>query len=104
MWSRRGRRLVRILAGGPFGGHLGRRSGGPCGGRRTTSFSAMSANRRRFGRVRQLPSGRFQARYLTGDGRLHRAPSTFATAAGAEQFLATVEAELRGGTWFDTTA
>lgn len=64
----------------------------------------MSGNRRRFGRVRQLPSGRFQARYLTGDGRLHRAPSTFATASEAEQFLATVEAALRRGTWFDTTA
>ena len=30
----------------------------------------MTAKRRRFGRIRRLPSGRFQARYQLGDGRL----------------------------------
>jgi integrase len=64
----------------------------------------MSGNRRRFGRVRQLSSGRYQARYLLGDGRLHRAPMTFATEDEADQFLTTVESDLRRGTWFDTTA
>jgi hypothetical protein len=64
----------------------------------------MSGQRRRFGRVRRLPSGRFQALYLAGDGRIHRAPSTFASEVEAEQFLAMVEADFRRGTWFDTTA
>lgn len=67
------------------------------------SFTAMSG-KRRFGRARRLSSGRYQARYLAGDGRLHRAPSTFATEIEAEQLLATVEADLRRGSWFDTTA
>jgi Phage integrase, N-terminal SAM-like domain len=67
------------------------------------SFSAMSGQRRRFGRVRLLPSGRFQARYYGDDGRIHRAPTTFGSEKEADQFLATVEADLRRGTWFDTT-
>jgi integrase len=67
------------------------------------SFSAMSGQRRRFGRIRRLPSGRFQARYFGDDGRIHRAPTTFATETEADQFLTMVEADLRRGTWFDTT-
>jgi integrase len=63
----------------------------------------MSGQRRRFGRIRRLPSGRFQARYLAGDGRVHRAPSTFASETEAEQFLSMVEADLLRGSWFDTT-
>lgn len=62
-----------------------------------TSFGAMSGRRRQFGRVRRLPSGRFQARYPIEGGQLLRAPTTFATLAEAEQFLATVEADLRRG-------
>jgi len=69
-----------------------------------TSFGAMSGRRRQFGRIRRLPSGRFQARYTAGGGQLLRAPTTFATLADAEEFLATVEADLRRGTWFDPNA
>jgi integrase len=64
----------------------------------------MSGKRRRFGRVRRLPSGRFQVRYSLGDGSMRRAPSTFATQAEAEQFLAMVEVDLNRGTWFDPEA
>jgi hypothetical protein len=62
------------------------------------------SRRRSFGRVRPLPSGRFQARYLAGDDRLRGAPETFATERDAELYLATVEADMRRGTWFDHSA
>jgi integrase len=64
----------------------------------------MNGKRRRFGAVRKLPSGRFQARYLGGDGRMHHAPTTFATSDDAEQFLAVAEADLLRGSWFDANA
>jgi hypothetical protein len=53
--------------------------------------------RRRFGSVRRLPSGRWQARYRTSDGRLHTAPQTFATKTDATRFLAQAEADLTRG-------
>lgn len=37
------------------------------------------SKKRRFGRVRQLPSGRWQARYLDPDGVDRTADETFAT-------------------------
>jgi len=40
--------------------------------------------KRRFGRVRQLPSGRWQARYAGPDGIDRSAPETFATKTDAE--------------------
>lgn len=64
----------------------------------------MSTKRRRFGRIRRLSSGRYQARYSLGDGQLRSAPDTFATLAAAEQFLAAVETEMLRGTWFDPDA
>ncbi|HEY2956651.1 MAG TPA: tyrosine-type recombinase/integrase [Actinomycetota bacterium] len=57
--------------------------------------------RRRFGSVRRLPSGRWQARYRTPDGRLHTAPQTFATKTDATRFLVQAEADLTRGTWSD---
>jgi integrase len=66
--------------------------------------AAMSGRRRRFGAVRKLPSGRYQARYLAGDGRMHSAPTTFATRDDADQFLAVVETDLLRGSWFDPNA
>jgi integrase len=64
----------------------------------------MSAKRRRFGRIRRLPSGRFQARYSLGDGRIRSAPATFTTEAEAERYLSTVETDLARGTWLDPEA
>jgi integrase len=64
----------------------------------------MSAKRRRFGRVRRLPSDRFQVRYSLGDGRLRSAPTTFATEAEADRYLAMVEVDLARGMWFDSDA
>ena len=59
------------------------------------------AGRRRFGRVRKLPSGRWQARYSTPDGRDHPAPSTFATKTAADRWLAAVETDMARGQWVD---
>src|SRR5690606_6261122 len=55
--------------------------------------------KRRFGRVRKLPSGRFQARYRSPDGVDRPAPRTFASKTDAERWLSAVEAEIIKGTW-----
>lgn len=52
----------------------------------------------RFGGVRCLPSGRWQARY-TRDGLTHTAPETFDTEAAAWDYLTTVQAAMVVGTW-----
>jgi len=57
--------------------------------------------KRRFGRVRQLPSGRWQARYPGPDGRDRAAPVTFATKTEAARFLAATETDQARGTWLD---
>ena len=62
------------------------------------------ARKRRFGRVRQLSSGRWQARYLGPDGLDRPAPQTFPTKRDAEVWLSVTEAELHQGTWFDPDA
>ncbi len=59
------------------------------------------AGRRRFGRVRKLPSGRWQPRYSTPDRREHPAADTFATKTAAERWLASVETDLARGQWVD---
>ena len=51
---------------------------------------------KRFGSVRQLSSGRYQARY-THDAVEHKAPRTFASVAAAEQWLRTTRTELETG-------
>jgi len=62
------------------------------------------AGRRRFGRVRRLPSGRFQARYAGPDGVDRPAPNTFATKTDADVWLTLKEAEIRKGDWLDPDA
>lgn len=57
--------------------------------------------RRRFGRVRQLPSGRVQARYPGPDGVDRPAPHTFPDRKSAERWLTLKEAELMTGEWID---
>lgn len=60
--------------------------------------------RRRFGSIRQLPSGRFQARFPGTDGLLRTAPKTFDTETDAARWLTLTEAEMLRGDWFDWTA
>ncbi|MEU4833310.1 site-specific integrase [Streptosporangium sp. NPDC023615] len=55
--------------------------------------------KRRFGRVRQLPSGRFQARYRGPDDIDRAAPETFATKRDAEVWLTKKEAEILVEDW-----
>lgn len=62
------------------------------------------AAKRRFGRIRGLPSGRWQVRYLGPDGIDRPAPQTFATKARAERWLTLQEAEIIRGDWMDPDA
>ena len=55
--------------------------------------------RRRFGRVRKLPSGRYQAGYLAPDNSVIYAEQTFHTKASADRWLMLTESALVGGTW-----
>ncbi|WP_306334222.1 site-specific integrase [Streptomyces sp. KL118A] len=64
----------------------------------------MAGKRRQFGRVRKLPSGRYQARYMGPDGQLRPAPETFRTKRDADDWLADVQTELRQGDWRDPDA
>jgi hypothetical protein len=57
--------------------------------------------KRRFGRVRQLPSGRWQARYQGPDGIDRAAPETFAAKTDAEVWLTLKEAEIFQGDWIN---
>ena len=64
----------------------------------------MAAKRRRFGLVRTLPSGRFQASFVAPSGIRQLAPTTFRTKTDADRWLSAVEADLSRGTWPRTVA
>ncbi|MGH2780658.1 MAG: tyrosine-type recombinase/integrase, partial [Thermoleophilaceae bacterium] len=57
--------------------------------------------RRRFGSVRRLPSGRWQARYWDAAGDRVGAPSTFATKGDAQRWLSAAETDQSRGDWHD---
>ena len=59
--------------------------------------------RRSFGTVRNLPSGRWQARYRDPAGSRHNAPTTFATKTSAQRWLSATETDLVRGDWHDPT-
>jgi integrase len=61
----------------------------------------MTATRRRFGRIRKLPSGKYQASFVGPSGARQNAPDTFITKTDAGRWLAKVEADLSRGTWLD---
>jgi integrase len=68
----------------------------------------MSGNskgsRRRFGSVRELPSGKWQARYRGPDGLPRTAPKPLDTKRAAERWLVECEAEVLRGEWTDPEA
>jgi hypothetical protein len=58
--------------------------------------------KRDFGAVRQLPSGRWQAKHRhPRTNRFVVAPSTFATRRDADRWLANTQVELERGVWVD---
>jgi integrase len=59
---------------------------------------------RTWGRVRKLPSGRYQARYGDPDGVLQSAPFTFDTVAAADIWLAKQRTSIVSGDWSQSNA
>jgi integrase len=55
--------------------------------------------KRGFGRLRQLPSGRWQAAYTGPDTKVHKAPRTYAAKVDAEGWLAAERRKIDLGTW-----
>ncbi|MGW4765734.1 tyrosine-type recombinase/integrase [Streptomyces pseudogriseolus] len=64
-------------------------------------MASKRRSRRPFGRVRKLPSGRFQARYPGPDGVLRPADRTFATSTDADRWLMRKRIEIEEGRWLD---
>ncbi|CAM5429056.1 Site-specific integrase OS=Streptomyces cyaneofuscatus OX=66883 GN=G3I52_34780 PE=4 SV=1 [Streptomyces cyaneofuscatus] len=64
-------------------------------------MAAKRKSRRAFGRIRKLPSGRFQARYPGPDGVLRAADQTFPTTTDADRWLARKRIEMEEGRWLD---
>ncbi|UVS76330.1 tyrosine-type recombinase/integrase [Actinokineospora sp. UTMC 2448] len=60
--------------------------------------------KRDWGRIRKLPSGRWQARYPGPDGRLRPADKTFDTKADAAAWLADKQSEINRDEWIDPDA
>jgi integrase len=55
--------------------------------------------RRRFGWIRSLPSGKFQASFMEPDGRRQTAPETYRTEADAARYLDRIERDIKRGLW-----
>jgi integrase len=68
---------------------------------RDPAMAQAKQNHRRFGNVRPLPSGRFQARWQGPDGHFHSAPDTFATKEAANVWLAAQVVDRDAGRWVD---
>lgn len=64
-------------------------------------MAAKRNKRARFGTTRQLPSGRWQARYTDKAGRRHTCDETFPTDAAARRWLSAVETDIARGGWVD---
>src|SRR5829696_2066366 len=52
-----------------------------------------------FGRIRKLPSGRYQAAYVGPDTALHKAAATFETLLDARGWLTDERRQIDAGTW-----
>ena len=52
---------------------------------------------RRFGNIRRLPSGRYQASYLGPDGQRRNAPETYERKGDADRALSMIEAQMARG-------
>ncbi len=61
----------------------------------------MSGRRRRFGYIRKLPSGRYQASFIGPSGIRQTAPGTFRTKTDADRWLSAAESDILRGAWLD---
>lgn len=68
---------------------------------RQRAAQGHGGTRQRFGAVRKLPSGRWQARYTASDGRKRTAPDTFPNKTDAQRWLSSVETDMSRGMWLD---
>ena len=59
----------------------------------------MKKKREQWGSVRELPSGRFQARWKDKNNSHHTAPITFKTLTDARLFLSRIRVGIEDGTW-----
>ncbi len=59
----------------------------------------MARAKRTFGRIRRLPSGRYQCAHIGPDTLLHQAPRTFDTREDGEAWLTDVRREISRGEW-----
>lgn len=62
---------------------------------------AARKGRRRFGSIRRLPSGRYQARYQGPDGVMRPAPRTFERKEEAQRWLTLAEAQITRQEWIN---
>ncbi|MBE7195007.1 MAG: tyrosine-type recombinase/integrase [Gordonia polyisoprenivorans] len=67
-------------------------------------MASRRTTKRTFGRLRQLPSGRWQAAYQGPDARVYKAPSTFAAKLDAEAWLSDRRREIDRELWSPATA
>lgn len=58
----------------------------------------------RFGRIRKLPSGRYQASYPGPDGKRHNGPSTYTHRADAMAWITAERRLIEYGTWTSPSA
>ncbi len=63
----------------------------------------MTRSRRTFGRIRKLPSGRYQAAYVGPDYQLHKADRTFGAKVDAEAWLTDRRREIDRELWSPPT-
>ena len=66
---------------------------------RARALTKARRSPRGWGKVRKLPSGRFQASYLDAAGNRRTAPATFGTRLDADAWLSRQRAALDAGTW-----
>src|ERR1700676_4532730 len=64
-----------------------------------TMATRRRKSRRTFGAVSELPSGRYRASYLAPDGKRRAGPTTFATVADADAWLASASTDVNRGEW-----
>ncbi|MCD2443457.1 tyrosine-type recombinase/integrase [Agromyces sp. SYSU K20354] len=65
----------------------------------TETKRKYKSNPESWGRVRQRPSGRWQASYKGPDGKVHNAPHTFDAKVDAQAFNAARRVDIQRGVW-----